>query len=715
MSQSRLHYRGCNLCEAMCGLEIEFNGKDIIAIRGDKDDPFSKGHICPKPIALQDVYNDPDRLKYPVRRTDDGWQRISWDEAYDEVVRNLKAVQARHGRNAVGIYLGNPVVHNPGTLLFGPPFIRSLRTKNRFSATSVDQLPHHFAAYYMFGHQLLLPVPDVDRTQFMLILGANPLQSNGSIMTAAGIEGRLKAIQKRGGKIVVVDPRYTLTAKLADAHHPIKPGTDAFLLAALAHTVFEENLADPGRLGAFSDGLEVARAAVADFPPESVAGATGIDAGAIRQLARDFAAADSAVSYGRIGVSTHAFGGLCNWLVNLLNIITGNMDEPGGAMFALPAVDIMRISRPGSRGRWTSRVRGLPEFAGELPVSVLGEEMLTEGEGQIKAMVTIAGNPVLSTPNGGQLEQGFAGLEFMVAIDIYINETTRHANIILPPTTGLETEHYDLAFHALAVRNTAKYSEALFEKDSDQRHDWQILRALRNRMEKGVKPWWKFDRFKVLSPGRIIDLGLRFGPYGSGDIKALLGSGLRLKHLRDNPHGIDFGPLVPIFPQRLGTSNKRINLAPQIILDDLARLRASLEGDTEAQQNGFNLLLIGRRDLRSNNSWMHNSERLVRGKARCTLLMHADDAEAHQLEDGQCVCVESRVGQVTIPLEVTDTIMRGVVSIPHGWGHDRDGVQLSVAAQHPGASINDLTDDQQVDRLTGNAVFSGVPVKVRAV
>lgn len=703
MPQTRKHYRACNLCEALCGIEIELEDETIIAIRGDKNDPFSRGHICPKATALQDIYNDPNRLKRPIRRTENGWEEISWDTAFTEVTENLKAVQEKHGRDAVGIYLGNPNVHNTGAILYGAPFIRSLRTKNRFSATSVDQLPHHFASYFMLGHQLLLPVPDIDRTQYMLILGANPLQSNGSMMTAPDVKNRLKAIQKRDGKVVVIDPRKTLTAQLADEHYFIKPSTDALFLMAFIHVLFAENLVSLGRLELFVDGIETIQDLVQDFTPESVAQITGISAEAIRKIVRDFVTSESAVCYGRVGVSMQAFGGLSIWAINLINILTGNFDEEGGAMFTVPAFDVVSMTsatgQVGNYSRWKSRVRERPEFGGELPVAVLGEEMHTEGEGQIKAMVTMAGNPVLSTPNGTQLDEGFANLDFMVAIDIYINETTRHANIILPTTTGLETEHYDVVFHSLSVRNTAKFSEALYEPEDGQMHDWQILRELRLRMEAGTRREGADDYFTRFNPTQLVDLGLKDGSHN-----------VRIRNLRDNPHGEDLGALVSVLPQRL--INKRITLDPDEIIADVPRLKAELDSQTQANVDGFDLLLIGRRHVRSNNSWMHNSERLVRGKNRCTVMMNPQDALKHQLNEGDCVTVTSRVGQVKIPVEITDTIMQGVVSIPHGFGHNRPDIQLDVASEYAGVSINDLTDDQRLDELTGNAAFSGVPVKV---
>ncbi|MFQ5399304.1 MAG: molybdopterin oxidoreductase family protein [Anaerolineae bacterium] len=724
-SHIRTHYRTCNLCEAMCGLEIKVDGGRILSIRGDKHDPLSQGHICPKATALEDIYHDPDRLKRPVRRTAAGWEEISWEEAFDEVVGHIKRIQSEHGRNAIGVYLGNPNVHNVGLMLYNAPFVRTLRTRNRFSATSVDQLPHHVAAYTMFGHQLLLPVPDVDRTQFMLMLGANPAVSNGSLLTAPGLMKRLKKLQQRGGKLVVVDPRRTETAVLADQHFFIHPGMDALLLLALIHTIYAEGLVNPGRLAEFTDGFDVIEEVVADFTPETAADKIGIPAEAIRQLAREFAGAERAVCYGRMGLSTQTFGGVCQWLINVLNIITGNLDQPGGAMFTLPAIDVVGITtltgQTGRFGHRQSRVRGLPAFGGEFPVAALAEEILTPGKGQIRGMVAIAGNPVLSTPNGDQLDKALAQLEFMVAIDIYINETTRHAHIILPPTTGLETEQYDLIFHLFAVQTTAKYSPALFEPEAGMLHDWQILRELRNRMEgtesvdRTTLPG-KFDFPKRLPPHKILDLGLRFGPYGANGVNRnrLTGEGLKLRMLKQAPHGIDLGPMRPILRRRLCTPSRRIVLAPEAIVADMARVRAQLLNGDRADNGRFDLSLIGRRQLRSNNSWMHNSQRLVKGKVRCTLLMHPQDAAARHIESGQLVEVRSRVGQIRLPVEISDEIMSGVVSIPHGWGHDKPGIQMRTAQAHPGASINDLTDERHLDVLTGNSAFSGVRVQVSA-
>ena len=756
--KASVHYRACNLCEAICGIEIRIQEQEqksehsvtqltrnaerqtrnsghgtrnFLDIRGDKDDPFSRGYICPKAVALQDLHYDKDRLKHPVRRTAQGWQQIGWDEALDEVAHNLKRVHARYGRNSLATYLGNPTVHNYGAILFAPGFIRSLHTRNRFSATSVDQLAHHVSGYLMFGHQLLLPIPDIDRTNFFLILGANPAVSNGSLMTAPGIGRRLREIRERGGKVVLIDPRFNETARVVSRHLFIKPGTDVLLLLALLHVVFDEGLTRLGRLEAFTNGVETIRTLVAEFAPEKVAASTGIDSDQIRLLAREFAAAESAVCYGRIGVSTQEFGGVCQWLINVFNVVTGNLDRPGGAMFTLPAFDPITAPESfaprGSFARWHSRVRKLPEFAGELPVVTLAEEILTEGPGQIKALVTSAGNPVLSTPNGRELDRALAGLEFMVSIDPYINETTRHAHIILPPSTALERTHYDVAFHLLAVRNTTKFSPALFQPDGETRHDWEIFVELQTRMEhEGLLGRVKRKVVKqFFGPERILDLGLRFGPYGAK--LNPFSSGLTLRKLKQAVHGIDLGPLRSCLPRRLRTADKRIELAPEVLVKDVERVKANLldwDRGRPTRTSSFpsspfspvppDLLLIGRRQLRSNNSWMHNSDRLVKGQSRCTILMHPTDAAHRDLKSGQTVTVSSRVGSLKVPLEVSEEMMPGVVSIPHGWGHDRLGVRLDVAQQHAGESINDITDNLTIDALCGTAAFNGTWVAVEA-
>jgi len=699
----------------MCGLAIEVDGERILSIRGDEEDVFSHGHICPKAVALADLHEDPDRLRRPVRRRGSDWEEVGWEEALDLVADRVLEVQRTHGPHSVAVYQGNPTVHNYGAILFGQMLLRALGTRSRYSATSVDQLPHQLAALLMFGHQLLLPVPDVDRTSFLLVLGANPLVSNGSMMTAAGIERRLRALRARGGRLVVVDPRRTETAALADTHLAVRPGTDALLLLALLQVLFAEGLARPGRLAAFTDGLSEVEGLARGFTPERVADRTGLAAADIRALARAFAAAPSAAAYGRVGLSTQEFGGLCQWLLVVLNVVTGNLDRPGGAMFTRPAVDLVAIAdRIGQRGHFAkgaSRVRGLPEFGGEWPAAVLAEEIETPGKGQVRALLTLAGNPVLSTPNGGRLERALASLDFMAAVDPYLNETSRHAQVVLPPVSPLERDHYDLVFHALAVRNTAKYSPPLFAPKADGREDWQILHGLAERIASRGGRRGLGSRLGSLAAGRLgprglLDLLLRLGPHGRG--LRPWGRGLSLRALEKAPHGLDLGELEPALPAALRTSGRRIALAPPLLVADLARLRSRLD----APDPGGGLALIGRRDLRSNNSWMHNSARLVKGRERCTLLMNPSDAAARGLADGERVRLRSRAGAVDVTLAVTDDMRPGSVSLPHGWGHHRAGTRLSIAGARPGESVNDVTDELEVDGLCGTAVLSGVSVEV---
>ena len=686
-----IHYRTCPLCEAMCGLAITVADNAVKQIRGDQADPLSRGHICPKGSALGDIHHDPDRLRQPLQRQADGWHQIGWDEAFDYAATQLKQLQARYGPDAIAIYQGNPSVHNLGTALGAGAFVRSLRTKNRFSASSVDQLPHQLVVYHMYGHQLMLPVPDLDRTQFLLIFGANPAVSNGSIMSAPDIKRRLKAIQQRGGQIVVFDPRQSETAQLADQHYFIQPGSDGLVLAALIHTMLKEGWANPDRLAGFTNGLDLLESLFERFSPAAVAEATGVATDTILQLAHDFSQASSAVCYGRIGVSVQQFGTLSQWLIQVLNIITGNLDREGGSMFTTPAFDTLPLGSKGNVGRWHTRVRHLPEFAGELPSAALAEEILTPGEGQIRGLITSAGNPVLSTPNGQQLDQALAGLEFMLSIDFYLNETTRHAHLILPPSSPLEHDHYDVLFHNLAIRNTAKYSPALFEIDQDARHDWQIFGELTQRMSE--------KEGRIFPPKAMLERGLRSGPYA-----------IQLSELAQQPHGIDLGPLQPRLPERLFTEDKQIQLVPPAIANDLDRLAELLQQAPTKQ-----LRLISRRQLRSNNSWMHNSQRLVKGDDRCTLQIHPADAAQRQLSHGQQVKLSSRVGTIEVALEVSDLMMPGVVSLPHGWGHRYPDTKIQIAQAHAGSSINDLTDDQAIDPLSGNAALNGIVVEVQAI
>ena len=716
---SERRFLTCNLCEAMCGLVASVDGGRVTDLRGDPDDPFSRGHICPKAPALVEIHQDPDRLREPLRRTATGWEKVSWETALGETASRLRAIQQQYGRNAVAVYAGNPNVHNPGALTILPLLLKTLGTRSSFDANSVDTNPKLFQAYTMFGSLTSLTVPDVDRTDFFLVLGANPAASNGSVMTLGDVRRRMQGIRERGGRLVLVDPRRTETAAWATEHHFIRPGGDAAFLLSFLHVLFADKLVDDAKVGELARGLGSVRALAERFPPEKTAAATGIAATTTRALARDFAAAKSAVAYGRIGTCQNPFGPVASWLVEVVNVVTRNFDRPGGSMFPTPAVDLGAFPAliPNHYAKWHSRVRHLPEFAGRLPVACLSEEIETPGEGQIRALVTIAGNPVLSTPNGERLARALGKLDFHVAIDIYKNETARHAHMILPPTHALERSHFDLVFQALAVRNTTKYSPPVLPKPPGALEDWEILYDLGMRLgglrfgkrtlDLLARTAWRAG-FK-LTPDRLLDLMLRSGR--RGDKFLPFSSGLSLKKLARHPHGLDLGPLEPARDRKVRTPDGRVELAPEVLVREVASVERWVD---EVRAPGA-LVLIGRRDVRSNNSWMHNVRSLTKGPDRTTLLVNPLDAARLGLSSGQPVRVRSRVGSVVVTSKTSDEVMPGVVSLPHGWGHQVSKDSLQIAGEQPGASANALTDELLVEPVLGTAVLNGVPVTLEAV
>ena len=713
----RTEYVTCPLCEATCGLEVALDAGRIEAVRGDKDDVFSHGFICPKGASLKALHEDPDRLRTPLIKRGGGFVEATWEAAFAEIDSRLPAIPATHGKNSVGVYVGNPGAHNLGSLLYGRVLWKALGTQNFYTAGTVDQIPKHFSSGYLFGDGLSIPIPDVDRTDFLLLLGANPLVSNGSLLTAPDMRGRLKAIRSRGGRIVVVDPRRTLTAEAADEHLQIRPGTDALLLASLVHVLFAEGLVRLRHLDGHVDGVDEVHALMAPFAPDPVAPAVGVPADEIRELARALSAAERAAVYGRIGTTTQAFGTLASWLVDAINVLTGNLDHAGGAMFPL-APGGQTNATPRRRGfvhgRWRSRVRGLPEVMGELPVATLADEIMTPGDGQVRALITVGGNPCVSTPNAARLAAALDELDFMVSLDVYLNETSRHADVILPGPPPLARDHFDLVFYQLSVRNVANWTPAVLPTDLPQ--EWEtILRlvgvvtgqgpaadvaaldgfvAAQAAQRAGVDPAVVAHR---RGPARLVDIMLRGGPYG-----------LTLADLEAAPHGLDLGPLEPRIPDVLTTASGKIEIAPPAITEDVPRLAAALE------QAPAQFVLIGRRQLSSNNSWMHNIAPLVRGANRCTAHVHPDDADKLGLVDGALAQVSSRTGAVTVPIEITDTVRPGVVSIPHGWGHDVPGTRGEVARAHAGVNSNVLADELLLDAPSGTAVLNGIPVEVKA-
>jgi len=706
---TRTSFGVCMLCEASCGIEVEHDGATVLRVRGDAQDPLSRGHICPKGTALADLQNDPERIRRPQKRVGDRWEEISWSDALDLTARRLHEIQERHGRDAVGTYGGNPLGHDYGGFLAFEQFKEHLDTRNVFSASSVDALPLTLKSTLVFGNQAMVPVPDLDRTDFLLMLGANPAVSNGSAMMSPDVGRRLRAIRERGGRIVVVDPRRTESAALADDYLAIRPGGDAPLLAALVQTLIAEDRIALGGLATRLEGWDALRLALTPFTPEAVAETVGVAADEIRQLARDFSAAPTAVCYGRMGTCTQEFGLLASWLIDVLNIASGNLDRPGGSMFSTPAVDLTALASKlgigGEFARWRSRVGGLPEFNGEIPVAGFADEIETPGPGQLRALVMICGNPLLSLPGAARLAKAFDQLEFIVAIDIYRNESTRKADLILPPLFGLERDHYSLIQQGVAIHDGARYAKPVLDRPVDSLDTWQVLAELMKRIGRlrgirGVKTRSIAALLGAVKPRGLLRLLLRLGPHP-----------LTLGRLERAEHGVDLGPLRPRIEALLG-SKGRIQIFPDAMARDLPRLRAKIDARPPSVDE---LLLINRRSLRCNNSWMHNTERLVSGRARCVLLMNPDDAERRGLAGDARVVVKSAVGELEVPLEVSEDMRPGVVSLPHGWGHGQPGAQLSVAAAHPGQNVNLLSDERLIDPASGTSMIFGVPVTVSAI
>ena len=715
----------------MCGIEVEHDGKTIIAIRGDKKDVLSKGNMCPKATGLQDIHTDPDRLRKPLVRVridptkkspDDSWREVDWREAIDFAATGVARVQQQHGTGAAGSYCGRSTAHNIGALLGVNLLRKGLETRHVYTGSTCDQVPHNFAWHHMLGHQFFATVPDINRTDYFLMLGTNPKISNGAMMsTGANVHKKLNDIRERGGKTVLIDPRRNETAPYCNEHHFIKPNTDAFLLMGLIKSVIDQSLTDLGRLEPDIVGYTQIQNIVREFDLDQIAGVTGISVNTIERLAREFAIADRAVCYGRTGVSMVEFGGLCLWLIMVLNIITGNLDRPGGLMFPRNAIDSLPATSS-SYDRYRSRMRQRPEFGGEFPMAILGDEILTPGEGQLRALIALAGNMVLSMADGHHTEKALSQLDFMVSIDPYLNETTRFADVILPPVGPFEKQHYDLFYHTYDTINWTKYSPSLFKPQGKVYTDYEIIGELIEGIRTKREPS-RLKRLKIRTVGllsrklltidRIIDLGLRFGPYGAG-LNPFNRGGLTLKKLKQNPHGIYLGELKPCLPKRLFTPDKKIYLAPQPMLNDLPRLKAYLDKANVQPEDPDSLQIISRLTNRTL-GWMHHSHRLIKGRNPVELIIHPEDAEARNIHVDSVVRITTKRSAIEVPVKISDDIMPGVVCLPHLWGHNRPGTQQRVANASPGASYNDLMGVSAIDELTGNAIFNGVTVQVSAV
>jgi anaerobic selenocysteine-containing dehydrogenase len=721
MAMNRTVFRTCTLCEAMCGLKFEVGGDRVVAVHPDEDDVFSHGFICPKGTAIAAIHDDPDRLRTPVRRTAGGdFEPISWEEAFSFVARRLKEIRAAHGGNSTAVYIGNPVAHNHGALALRNALFQALGTRNCTSAGSQDTSPRFAVSYYLYGGSLIVPVPDIDHTHYFLCLGANPRVSNGSFLTAPDIRKRLLAIRQRGGRVVVVDPRRSETAREADEHLAILPGGDAAFLLSLIHMLAAEGRIDRAWIEKLASGWETIEPRLAAFSPERVEALVGIDAATIRRIAREFASAPSSVAYSRVGVCNNAHGTVASLATDLLNLAAGRTGEVGGAMFATPPFDtrpILKLTGADGHARWHSRVRKLPETFGDLPASILAEEIETPGAGQVRAMVTFAGNPVLSTPNGRRLATALERLDFMVSIDLYINETTRHAHFILPPAWSLADDHVDFINTAMAIRNTVRWSPPVFDRPRGTLADWQILLELIYRLGGGPTGLRSVDWLYRLGrrvgfhwkPDSTADMLLRLGPYGDRFVP--WSRGLNLKKIKRAPHGIDLGPLRPGIGHRVLHRDRRMHLNVDVLLKAVDELAASL-GQSAGKDDS--LVLIGRRELRSNNSWMHNVPELVSGRARCVLLVHPQDAQRAGIGDGQTATLESQIHKGEVTVRVSDEMRPGVVSLPHGWGHASSARWQHTAGEHAGVSINDWTDDQFVESVVGQSILNGLRVRLTA-
>lgn len=712
--------RTCHLCSAGCGLSIEVEDNHVVSVRPDFDDPVTHGYVCPKGLAIAEIQNDPDRLRRPVRRGEDGtFHEISWEEAFELVGTRLSAIRAEHSPDAIGLYFGNPLGHHYSAVMMLGPLVKAIGTRNRMSSSTQDAAPRFGASYYLYGNTLVVPVPDLQRTDWFLCVGANPAVSQGSAMLVSDVKAQIRGIRERGGKVITVDPRSTETSKLADEHVFIRPGGDAAFLLAMLQVLIEEDLVDTNAIEAVADGWSSVARQVAPVTPERAQPLCGIAPETTRRLARELAAADRGVVYTRLGTCNNRWGTLGSWANDLLNLATGNLGTAGGAMFPEPPLDLARVvARNGLSGhaRWKSRVRGLPEIQSDIPAATLAEEIETEGEGQIRAMVTIAGNPVLSTPNGRRLDRAFEQLEFMVSIDLYVNETTRHADVILPPCWVLADDSTEALASGFALDNHVRWCPPVIERNEDERSDWQIMLELAKRLgggPLGIPPLdralavaerfgWSFD------PERLLDWILRVGPHGDRFLPWR--DGVNLEKVKSEKYGLHFGSTREGVEHRVFHKDGRVHLEAAPIAASLESLVAELDGERAADE----LLMIGRRHLRSCNSWMHNLPSLVSGRDRCVLFVNPIDAERAGLRDSQPALLSSRVFSGEVAVHVTDEVMPGVVSLPHGWGHAGLTPWQSVAAEHAGVSSNDWSDETQVEDVVGQSILNGVPVTLAA-
>lgn len=723
-----LHRRTCPLCEGMCGITVTREGNRVTAIRPDKDNVWSRGHMCPKGTTLGELHDDPDRIRVPMIREGERWREASWDEAFAQIETLVAETRARRGEARIASYTGNMSGKGYDAGRYMMLLHGLARFAQSYSSSTVDQQPKNVSAFLMYGNMWKIPIPDVDQTDLLVVIGGNPAESKGSLFSHRDVMGAIRSLRARGGKVIVIDPVQTRTAEAADAWIPIRPGADAALLLGVLHVLFAEDRVTLGALDGLVEGMDVLRDVASRFAPERVAAFCGIEASAIRELAHAISDAPRAAIYGRIGTCTQSFGTLASWLVDALAIATGNMDRVGGLMWSTqvaPHLDLMPpYPATGSVMGPASRVRGVASVLGQYPSSCLAEEIDTEGPGQIHGLVSLGANPVLSAPGSERLDAALAGLDVMVSLDIYVNETTRHAHVILPSPSLLSQAHWDMWAWPWALTSGGHYSPPLFE-DTDRPQEWEVmirlgailgghrdpdLAALDDNYFGGMCDAVGIDRavaFEALpdhGSERILDLCIRTGPFG--DRFGANPDGLTLAHFKAEPGGMLFGPARPQGRAAISTPSGKIEIAHTHFLQDLVRLEDAL---THAVPE---LVLVSRRQLRSLNSWMHNIGSLVSGKPRCTLQIHENDAARLGIRPGQDVRITSQAGSIVAPAEITRKIRPGVVSLPHGWGHEPQDIRLDVAKRHQGSNFNALAPANMIDPASGNAVVNGIPVDV---
>jgi anaerobic selenocysteine-containing dehydrogenase len=707
----------CRICEAACGLVATVEDGRVTALRPDPAHPLSWGFACPKGIAMTEVQNDPDRVLSPLRRVDGRLEPCSWDDAIADIGGRLRSLRDREGLSAAGWYMGNPSAFSSSHPLWVKGFLDAIGSRHYYTASSQDVSNRFAASALLYGSPVVVPIPDLERTSLLLMVGANPLVSHGSLLTAPRIRERLNAIVERGGRVVVADPRRSETAR-AFEHLPVRPDSDAWLLLSLLHVLFAEDRVDRDALRRQARDADWLEDLAARFPPPAAAERSGVAPGRIRELARALSEAEGAAVYGRTGSCLGRFGTLVAYLLDALNVATGNLDRPGGAVFGHAAISLDDVAHRAGLATYDShrsRVGDLPEVLGSLPASLMAREITEPGEGQLRALFVSAGNPVLSVPDGRALEAALAELELLVSIDFYVNETAaRHADYVLPATTFLERGDMPLALMGFAVRPYVQWSDPVVEPAGEAREEWEIIDALSREL--GVVPLTPAALRRLpgplarrVTPERLLDLLLRTGP--DGDWFGLRRGGLSLGRLRREPSGVALRDEVPtgVLRDKVRHPGGRVRLRHAAIGEEVERLAADGPGDGE-----FPLRLIGLRELRSHNSWMHNSPKLMAGDRSHSARVHPADAERVGVGEGEPLRIVSASGSVEVAARLTDEVMEGVVALPHGWGHAGGWRRANAAG---GVNSNELASaaPEDLEPLAGMAHLNGIPVRLEAV